>query len=135
MQPLLSACEFFVLGIQEIDEPHGGNEEQNDQSPSSASSQQPNAGSGTYAYWKVNLLRSFIVIVTVMFVLVFAKTLDSLYAISGAIFGLLNVVLFPALCHLKLAAETPTQKFVDYSLIALALVLMVFLPVTIIGSW
>ena len=72
---------------------------------------------------------------TVTFVLVFADTLDSLYSISGAVIGILNVLLFPALCHLKLVAETTTQKVFDYLLIALALVLMVFLPITIIVTW
>jgi len=57
-------------------------------------------------YWCVNALRSFCVLLTIVVVIYVAEYLDRVISIAGAIFGMTNVLLLPALCHLKLVAET-----------------------------
>lgn len=57
-------------------------------------------------YWLVNAFRSLLVLVTLLIVINVAAYLDRLLSIAGAIFGMTNVLLLPALCHLKLVAET-----------------------------
>ena len=53
----------------------------------------------TATFWKVNALRSCVIILTIVVVLLVAKALDKFYAVSGAVLGMTNVVLFPAICH------------------------------------
>lgn len=58
-------------------------------------------------YWSGNLIRSLTVLLTVIVVLYVSEYLDKVISIAGAIFGMTNVLLMPALCHLKLVADTP----------------------------
>ena len=92
-------------------------------------------GSSVAEYWKVNVLRSLVVLLTVIVVLCVADKLDRVISIAGAIFGMTNVLLLPALCHLKLVAETRTQKVVDILIAVFACFMLVFGPITIVLQW
>lgn len=86
-------------------------------------------------YWKVNVLRSLVVLLSVIVVIFVADKLDKVISIAGAIFGMTNVLLLPSLCHLKLTAETKTQKLLDIFIIVFACFMLVFGPVTIALQW
>jgi hypothetical protein len=86
-------------------------------------------------YWKVNILRSAILLGILLITLYVADILDKVISIAGAILGMTNVLLFPALCHLKLIAETPKEKLFDQSIIVFSCIMIVFMPTTIILSW
>lgn len=62
-----------------------------------------------------------------------ADKLDKFISVAGAIFGMTNVLLLPALCHLKLVAETRGQRCFDIFVIVFACIMLVFGPATIIS--
>ena len=72
---------------------------------------------------------------TVIIVILVADKLDRVMSIAGAIFGMTNVLLLPAVCHLKLTAETTSQKVQDILIICFACFMLVFGPLTIILQW
>ena len=80
-------------------------------------------------------MRSFMVLLTVTIVIYVAEYLDRVISIAGAIFGMTNVLLLPALCHLKLVAETPCQRAFDYFIILFAVMMLFFGPATIVMQW
>jgi len=51
-------------------------------------------------------MRSLFVLLTVIIVCFVAEKLDKFISVAGAIFGMTNVLLLPAICHLKLVADT-----------------------------
>ena len=53
-------------------------------------------------------MRSTFVAISVIIVLQVADKLDRVMSVAGAIFGMTNVLLMPAICHLKLTAKTKT---------------------------
>ena len=57
-------------------------------------------------YWLINAMRSGVVLFIVLIVLLVYKELDTLIAVAGAVFGMANVLLLPAIAHLKLMAKT-----------------------------
>ena len=69
---------------------------------------------------------------TVIIVILVADKLDRVMSIAGAIFGMTNVLLLPAICHLKLTAETRGQKIQDILIICFACFMLVFGPLTIV---
>ena len=75
------------------------------------------------------------VLMTVIVVLFVADKLDRVISIAGAIFGMTNVLLLPAFCHLKLTANTQSQKIFDILVIIFACIMLVFGPVTIALQW
>jgi len=83
-------------------------------------------------YWLINLMRSGVVLSSVVIVLLVYQYLDVFISVAGAIFGMANVLLLPSLAHLKLLAETPAQRYFDYFIIGFSGVMMVFLPFTIL---
>ena len=92
-------------------------------------------GESVAQYWKINAMRSLLVLLTVIIVLCVADKLDRVMAVAGAIFGMTNVLLLPALCHLKLTAITKGQKAFDIFIIIFALAMLVFGPATIVLQW
>ena len=86
-------------------------------------------------YWFVNASRSLVILITIVVVIYVADHLDRVVSIAGAIFGMTNVLLLPALCHLKLIAETRLQRAFDYSLIVFSISMLIFGPATIVTQW
>ena len=80
-------------------------------------------------------MRSLLVLLTVVVVMFVADKLDRVISIAGAIFGMTNVLMLPALCHLKLTAVTRGQKIFDVLVIIFACIMLVFGPVTIALQW
>lgn len=80
-------------------------------------------------------MRSLFVLLTVVIVLFVADKLDKVISIAGAIFGMTNVLMLPALCHLKLSAVTRGQKVFDILIIIFACIMLVFGPATIALQW
>ena len=74
-------------------------------------------------------------LLTVVVVIFVADQLDRVISIAGAIFGMTNVLLLPALCHLKLTAITKSQKVFDILIIIFACLMLVFGPATIALQW
>ena len=72
------------------------------------------------------------VLLTVVVVLFVAEYLDKVISIAGAIFGMTNVLLMPALIHLKLVAVTRWEKGFDYFICIFAIFMLFFGPATII---
>lgn len=68
-------------------------------------------------------------------VIYIADELDLYLSVMGVIFGMTNVLLLPSLCHLVLVAETPCQKWFDYSIIFCALVMLFMVPITTITQY
>ena len=79
--PTFSTLEHYILGVKETK-----TDEEAPQEPASL-------------FWKVNCLRSVVIFLTLVVVLLVSKSLDKFYAVSGAILGMVNVVLLPAICH------------------------------------
>lgn len=77
-------------------------------------------------------MRSLVVLATVIIVCYVADKLDVVISVAGAIFGMTNVLLLPAICHYKLVAETTGQKAFDIFVMGFACVMLVFGPATII---
>ena len=86
-------------------------------------------------YWLINAMRSGVVAFTVLIVLLVYKELDTFISVAGAVFGMANVLLLPAIAHLKLMAETKFQKSFDIFVIVFACIMMVFLPFTILSTF
>ena len=57
-------------------------------------------------YWMINLMRSAVVGCSVLVVLLVYQYLDTFISVAGAVFGMANVLLLPALAHHKLLAKT-----------------------------
>lgn len=85
-------------------------------------------------YWLINIMRSGVVLLTVLIVLLVYDKLDTFISVAGAIFGMANVLLLPAIAHLKLMAKTRFERGFDIFVIVFAFVMMIFLPYTILSS-
>ena len=83
-------------------------------------------------YYKVNVLRSLFILLTIIIVLFVADKLDKFISVMGAIFGMTNVLLLPAICHLRLVADTRAQRYFDIGVIVFASLMIFFGPATII---
>lgn len=94
-----------------------------------------NSGESVAMYWKVNVLRSLMVLCTVIIVIFVADKLDKVMSVAGAIFGMTNVLLLPGICHLKLSAETKFQKTFDICIIIFAILMLAVGPFTIVMQW
>ena len=55
--------------------------------------------------------------------------------LAGSIFGMINVLAVPALCHYKLMAKTRSAKTVDIAVIIFAVVMLFVCPATVIMQW
>ena len=95
---------------------------------------QPTPGETRKQYWAINIMRSAVVLFTVIVVLLLLDILDVVFGIAGAIFGMINVLMLPALAHLNLVADSQKERCADYFLIAFAIIMMIFLPATIIAT-
>ena len=95
---------------------------------------QPTPGETRKQYWAINIMRSAVVLFTVIVVLLLLDILDVVFGIAGAIFGMNNVLMLPALAHLNLVADSQKERCADYFLIAFAIIMMIFLPATIIAT-
>ena len=80
-------------------------------------------------------MRSSVVLLTVIIVVLVADKLDRVMSIAGAIFGMINVLLLPAIAHLKLTAKTTCQKVQDVLIMIFAVFMLVFGPLTIVLQW
>ena len=85
--------------------------------------------------WKVNTIRTLILLCIIIITIYVADYLDKVFAIAGAVLGMTNVLLIPSLCHLILIAETKCQRIIDYMLIGFACVMIVVGPLTVITTW
>lgn len=63
-------------------------------------------GESTALYWKINAMRSVVVLFTMIIVCKVSENLDKFMSVMGTIFGMTNVLMLPAICHLKLVANT-----------------------------
>ena len=79
-------------------------------------------------------MRSGVVLLTVIIVLLVYEKLDTFISVAGAIFGMANVLLLPAIAHLKLMAQTKFERGFDIFIIVFAFIMMIFLPYTILSS-
>jgi hypothetical protein len=78
------------------------------------------------------MMRSFVVLLTVIVVIAIGENLDFFISIAGSIFGMTNVLLLPSLAHLILVADTKFQRGFDYFVIGFACFMIVFAPTTIL---
>ena len=81
------------------------------------------------------MTRSFVLILSVVVSVWVADSLDTVIAVAGAVLGMTNVLLFPALCHLKLIAKTKSERIADYLIIAFSIFMVFFGPATILMEW
>ena len=77
-------------------------------------------------------MRSGILIFILLITVRLADKLDKVMAIAGAILGMINVLLIPSICHLKLLAETKAEKVKDILIIVFAVFMMFFGLTTIV---
>ena len=86
-------------------------------------------------YWKINALRSGLLLFGILASILVAEKLDRVMSLAGVILGMSNVLLVPAICHLKLIATTKLSKLVDIAVICIAIFMLFFGPITIISQW
>ena len=86
-------------------------------------------------YWKTNIIRSGLLLLSILTTIYVASFLDHLISITGILLGMSTVLFLPALCHYKLVAETRLDKAIDSFIICLAVVLFFFGPVIIMSKW
>ena len=86
-------------------------------------------------YWKINALRSALLLFGILVSILVAEKLDRVMSLAGVILGMSNVLLIPAICHLKLIATTKLSKSVDIAVICIAIFMLFFGPITIISQW
>lgn len=77
-------------------------------------------------------MRSGVVLTTVLVVLAVYQYLDVFISVAGAVFGMANVLLLPALANLKLMSKTRSEKAFDYFIIVFSVFMIFFLPFTIL---
>jgi len=81
------------------------------------------------------MLRSTIPLTGICITLLVADKLDRVMGLAGAIFGMINVLIVPALCHHKLMAQTRGEKMVDTAVIIFAVIMLIICPATVIMQW
>lgn len=85
--------------------------------------------------WKVNAIRTGVVVGSVTFSIVVANSLDKVISLLGAILGVTIVLAIPSYCHFKLIAKTKAQKAKDVIIGFVAISMLVVGPVSIVLSW
>ena len=125
--PVFNTLESCLLGKQEKER-----EESETISHGSDGPEESSATETTFQYWASNMTRSGVVLLTVIIVVLIYEKLTLFIAVAGSIFGMTNVLLLPAIAHLKLIAVTKLQRLFDYFIIVFACIMMTFLPFTII---
>ena len=86
-------------------------------------------------FWGVNVIKSSLLLAGILVSILVAEKLDKVMSLAGVILGMSNVLLIPAICHLKLCADTMFDKAVDMLIICVAIVMVIFGPITIIAQW
>ena len=89
----------------------------------------------TWHFWKLNILRSGVLLLGIIISVNVADFLDRMISIAGVLLGMSNVLFMPALCHYKLIAETQKDKTIDIGIMCLAVFMIFFGPFTIIRQW
>ena len=89
----------------------------------------------TWHFWKLNILRSGVLLAGIIVTICVAGVLDRMISIMGVLLGMSNVLFMPALCHYRLLAETQRAKTIDIVIMSLAVVMFFFGPFTIIRQW
>ena len=79
-------------------------------------------------------MRSGVVLTTVLVVLAVYQYLDVFISVAGAVFGVTNVLLLPALANIKLMSKTRSEKAFDYFIIVFSVFMIFFLPFTILTA-
>lgn len=85
--------------------------------------------------WSKNLFRACLVIFTVVITILMQNNLDQFLAVLGSLACTPVAFLLPTLYHLKACAETPMQKRVDWIIIVLSIIIMVFTTIFDITKW
>jgi len=80
-------------------------------------------------------MKSTILFAGIMITILVADKIDKVMALAGVILGMSNVLLIPAVCHLKLCATTKLAKSIDVGIIIVAIFMFFFGPITIVGQW
>ena len=80
-------------------------------------------------------MKSTILFAGIMISILVADKIDKVMALAGVILGMSNVLLIPAVCHLKLCATTKLAKSIDVGIIIVAIFMFFFGPITIVGQW
>ena len=80
-------------------------------------------------------MKSTILFAGIMITILVADKIDKVMSLAGVILGMSNVLLIPALCHLKLCATTKLAKSIDIGIIFLAICMFFLGPITIVGQW
>lgn len=80
-------------------------------------------------------MRSTTLLAGILISICVADKLDKVMALAGVLLGMSNVLLIPALCHLKLMAKSKLSKSIDIGIICLAVFMLFFGPITIIQQW
>ena len=86
-------------------------------------------------FWRVNALKSTVLLAGVLVSTLVADKLDKVMSLAGVFLGMSNVLLIPAICHLRLCAQTMFAKVVDITIICVAIFMVIFGPITIIKQW
>jgi len=85
--------------------------------------------------WKKNGLRTFLVLVTGLIAAVGASDLDKFVALIGSFACVPLVYIYPAYLHWKAIAETRAEKILDWVVMAVGLVAMIYTTSVTVARW
>jgi proton-coupled amino acid transporter len=85
--------------------------------------------------WGKNIYRACMVTFTVVITLAMRKDLDQFLAVLGALACTPVAFLLPTLYHLKVCADTPSARRIDWLIIVIAIIIMVFTTIFDIYEW
>jgi proton-coupled amino acid transporter len=85
--------------------------------------------------WGKNFNRIFIVGIVTLLTIALGQKLDKFLAVLGSVACTPIAFMFPALFHLKVCAETPKQKAIDFTMFLISLTIFVYCTFEGISTW
>ena len=85
--------------------------------------------------WLKNLLRSFIVVFSIVLAYSFAESLDKFMSVIVSITATPVAFIFPPLFHYKLIAESTISKVIDLGIVVFGIAVIIFNSAFTILTW
>jgi len=89
----------------------------------------------TKLYWMQNLSRTLVTTAAAVLAVCLASKIDKFLGLIGSFLCAPLALFFPAMLHLKLLAKSKTDKFVDWMLIIVSILIFFFCSMQSILSW
>ena len=85
--------------------------------------------------WLKNILRTFLVALTIFIGISLRETLDKLMSIVGSLTCAPIAFVFPTMFHYKLVATTRRERVLDITIASIGIILMIFITIYTLVTW